>query len=187
MIFDRRYRSSFYISISSCSIHKLSFWTLYYLVRYGLQECVFGVHAVVSINNGSNRHFIWRLLLISYHNSCSTILGQPFEEFSDSRVFGELAILHKAPRQATVKALTNGRVWVLDQHAYHQITVGYYIRTQDEIMGVLMKSQKLKVAGKAVLQMVANILKTEFFAGGEQIVCQGDPGRNIAKSLIFQS
>lgn len=104
-------------------------------------------------------------------------IGKPVGEFSDVRVFGELAILYNAPRNATVKALTAGKIWVLDRQYYHQITVGDYMQKYDEIMGFLKNSEKLKIAGDAVLQVVANLLKTEFFPGGKHIVKQGDPGR----------
>lgn len=117
---------------------------------------------------------ISNILSFKYFN----VLGKPFDEFSDSRVFGELAILYNAPRKATIKALTNGKIWVLDQKVYHQITVGHYIHTQDEIVNLLMKNEMLNVAGKAVLQVVAGLLKTEYYSAGEQIVKQGDPGKN---------
>lgn len=106
-------------------------------------------------------------------------------EFSDARVFGELAILYNAPRKASIKALTTGKTWVLDQRIYHQITVGDYIQNQDEIMEFLRRSEKLNVAGEAVLQKIANLLKTEFFPAGKEIVKQGDKGDHM--HLLFTS
>ncbi|KAJ8920701.1 hypothetical protein NQ315_004840 [Exocentrus adspersus] len=100
-------------------------------------------------------------------------------EFDDIRVFGELAILYNARRLATIKALTPGKVWVLDRNVYQQITVGDNIRQQDEIMEFLMNNEKLKVAGKAALQEVANLLKSDFFKPGTQIVRQGDKGHKF--------
>lgn len=114
------------------------------------------------------------------------LLGKPVSEFSDVRVFGELAILYRAPRNATVKALTAGKIWVFDQQYYQQITVGENIQNYDEIMSFLKNSEKLKVAGDAVLQVVANLLKSEFFPGGKQIVKQGDPGKWIFTNISLK-
>lgn len=106
------------------------------------------------------------------------IKNKAVSEFSDVRVFGELAILYNAKRLATIKALTKCKVWVLDRHVYQQITVGDNIRRQDEIMQFLMNNEKLKVVGKQALQEVANLLKSEFFKSGTQIVRQGDKGNS---------
>lgn len=43
-------------------------------------------------------------------------------------------------------------------------------------MNFLKKTEKLSAAGDSALQDVANLLKTEFFPAGKQIVKQGDKG-----------
>ncbi|XP_018569633.1 cGMP-dependent protein kinase, isozyme 1 isoform X3 [Anoplophora glabripennis] len=107
------------------------------------------------------------------------IKNKVVNEFSDVRVFGELALLYNAKRLATIKALTPGRVWVLDRNVYQQITVGYNIKKQDEIMQFLMNNERLKVVGKEALQEVSGLLKSEFFKAGTQIVRQGDKGNKF--------
>lgn len=123
------------------------------------------------------QYYFKRFVFLYYWEN--SVTGKPVDEFSDVRVFGELAILYNAPRKATVKALTAGKVWVLDQQVYHHITVGHYIQDQDEVMDILKRNEMLKVAGETVLLEVASLLRTEIFSGGEKIVRQGDIGKNI--------
>lgn len=68
-------------------------------------------------------------------------------------------------------------MWVLDQQVYHQITTGVYIQDHKEVMQFLKNNEKLNIAGEAVLQIVANLLKTEFYHSGHVIVKQGDTGK----------
>jgi cGMP-dependent protein kinase len=57
--------------------------------------------------------------------------------FEDVRIFGEMAILYNAKRNATIKAVKPGRVWVLDRSAYQQLTVTSTIKEHDEMLEFL--------------------------------------------------
>ncbi|KAG5888245.1 hypothetical protein JTB14_027927 [Gonioctena quinquepunctata] len=107
------------------------------------------------------------------------IKGKVVEEFEDVRVFGELSILYNAKRLATIKAITAGRVWVLDSSAYHQIVIRDHIKNEDETMNFLMNNGILNVVGNDALRVVANLLKTEWFSAGTEIVRQGDKGHKF--------
>lgn len=91
-------------------------------------------------------------------------------------MFGELALLYNAKRQATIKAATSGRVWVLDNSVYQKIMIRHNMRKQDELMNFLISNEILNVVGNEALQIVANLLKSEFFKSGQVIVKQGDRG-----------
>ncbi|CAH1183529.1 unnamed protein product [Phaedon cochleariae] len=107
------------------------------------------------------------------------VKGEVVTEFEDVRVFGELAILYNAKRRATIKAMTAGRVWVLDSEVYQQIRIGKNIKEQEETMTFLSNNEILNVVGREALQIVANLLKTEFYPSGQQIVKQGDKGNTF--------
>ncbi|CAG9854017.1 unnamed protein product [Phyllotreta striolata] len=102
--------------------------------------------------------------------------GKVFTTFNDTRVFGELALLYNAKRQATVKAVSSGRVWVLDNNVYQQIMIRDVMKKQDELMKFLLNNKYLKVVGEEALKIVSNLLKSEFFKSNEVIVKQGDRG-----------
>lgn len=54
----------------------------------------------------------------SGESTCSKIIdGQSkvLKKYQEGDVFGELALLYNAPRAATIKADTNGSLWVLDR------------------------------------------------------------------------
>ncbi|VEN57676.1 unnamed protein product [Callosobruchus maculatus] len=105
--------------------------------------------------------------------------GKIEEEFDDVRVFGELAILYNAKRLATIKAKTEGKVWVLDSNVYQKITQKHNIKEEDEIMQFLLNNKTLSVIGKDALQIMSTSLKTEHFLPGQVIVKQGDKGNKF--------
>lgn len=120
------------------------------------------------------------------------IKGKVVGEFSDSRVFGELAMLYNAKRLATIQAVTQGQVWVLDRHAYQKIVISSNLKEQDEKLRFLQKVEYLNVVDPEVLRQVSNLLNTEFFHSGEIIIRQGDKGdkfyiirAGILKKYIF--
>ncbi|XP_050514550.1 cGMP-dependent protein kinase 1-like [Diabrotica virgifera virgifera] len=102
--------------------------------------------------------------------------GKTVSQFSDVRVFGELAILYNAKRLATIKALSSGSVWVLDSTVYQQIVLRSNLKKEDEIKEFLSNNEILNVVGSDALQIVSTLLKTEFFPTDQAIVKQGDRG-----------
>ncbi|XP_066254776.1 cGMP-dependent protein kinase 1-like [Euwallacea similis] len=98
------------------------------------------------------------------------------DNFSDTRVFGELAILYNAKRLASIKAVTKAKVWVLDRHVYQRIVIRSNLKEQEEFLRFLQNVEYLNVVNKDVLRQVSNLLKLEFFSPGSVILRQGDKG-----------
>ncbi|KAB0798486.1 hypothetical protein PPYR_09479 [Photinus pyralis] len=96
--------------------------------------------------------------------------------FDDNRVFGELAILYDAKRLATIEALSDGRVWVLEQSVYQKLMLKSEIEHRDQLLNFLQNVPKLNSVPQEVLSRVTDLLKREFFAPGAVIVQQGDEG-----------
>lgn len=96
--------------------------------------------------------------------------------FRDHRVFGELAILYKAKRMATIKALTSGKVWVIHRHVYQKIIVDNAKKHEDELRSFLNNVPNVNNLSEENLKIMTQILKTEFFAPDAVIVQEGDVG-----------
>ena len=93
-----------------------------------------------------------------------------------NRVFGELAVLYNAKRMATIKAASDGALWVLPRKIYQQTLVRDAIRDQEETLSFLQNVPMINELKPERLQKVANLLKKEFFRTNTEIVRQGDRG-----------
>ncbi|EFA04087.1 cGMP-dependent protein kinase, isozyme 1-like Protein [Tribolium castaneum] len=96
--------------------------------------------------------------------------------FEDIRIFGEMAILYNDKRNATIKAIKAGKVWVLDRTIYQKLMLQFNIKEQDEVLSFLENVPTLNKVGTKVLQKVTTLLKVKYFAPGATIVKQGDRG-----------
>jgi len=93
--------------------------------------------------------------------------------------FGELALLYFVPRAATVKALTDATVWVIDRGNFKDILmkvsdnkIKEYVRYLNDvsILDTLLETEK-KALAKALVEM--------HFTQGEDVVTQDEPGNTF--------
>ncbi|CAG9825377.1 unnamed protein product [Phaedon cochleariae] len=105
-----------------------------------------------------------------------TIKGSLVNIFEDARVFGELAILYSARRLASVRAIENGLVWVLDCPTFKRLMIKSAIEEQEEIVSFLSHVPTLNTASKEKLYQVANLFKSEFFPSYKEIIKQCELG-----------
>ncbi|XP_018326269.1 cGMP-dependent protein kinase, isozyme 1-like [Agrilus planipennis] len=105
-----------------------------------------------------------------------SIKGEYVETFNDSRVFGELAILSNAKRQATIRTLKEGKLWVLDNEIYQRIMVQSAIQKRNELVQFLRNVPKLNKKSDEILGLVSDLLKNEFFYTGMEIIREGYKG-----------
>lgn len=105
-----------------------------------------------------------------------TVNGKLRDSFDDNRVFGEFAVLYDVKCQATIKALSSGSIWVLDQDAYQNIMLTSDIEYHDQLLHFLKNVPKLNNASDEILRQVADLLKREVFATDHIIIRQGDIG-----------
>ncbi|XP_019771728.2 cGMP-dependent protein kinase 1 [Dendroctonus ponderosae] len=104
------------------------------------------------------------------------IKGKTVDEFSEPRVFGELALLYNAKRLATIQALSEGQVWVLDRVAFQRIVIRFDRKEQDQYLQFLRNVESLQTVDEDVLLQVSKLFKKEIFPAGTVIVRQGDKG-----------
>lgn len=92
------------------------------------------------------------------------------------RVFGELAILYNCTRTASVRAVTDVRVWVLDRRIFQAIMMKTGIQRQEENVNFLKSVPLLRSLPAEKLSKLADVLEVDFFHEGEYIIREGATG-----------
>lgn len=90
--------------------------------------------------------------------------------------FGELALMHNAPRSSTVTALSDGVLWAIDCRAFRRV----FIKAPTSVLvQTLKKVDVLKTLTQTQLERLANNLTEVTFADGDYIINQGDVGNTF--------
>ncbi|XP_021352271.1 cGMP-dependent protein kinase 1-like [Mizuhopecten yessoensis] len=92
------------------------------------------------------------------------------------RAFGELAILYNCTRTASVRALSDVKVWVLDRRVFQAIMMKTGIQRQDENIRFLRSVPLLKKLPTEKLAKIADVLEVDFFHEREYIIREGGTG-----------
>jgi len=93
--------------------------------------------------------------------------------------FGELALLHNAPRAATCTAEEKVTAYALDMISFKMILMG---KSQDDSKKYVEFLQKIPVLTKSKesdLQTIAGCLKEVEYPEGKNIIVEGDEGNNF--------
>ncbi|XP_034247199.1 cGMP-dependent protein kinase, isozyme 1-like [Thrips palmi] len=104
-----------------------------------------------------------------------TVLGR----MGPGKAFGELAILYNCTRTASIRAVTDLQVWVLDRKVFQQIMMRTGIQRIEENMSFLTSVPLLKHLSDGTLSKVADVLEVEFYPAGSYIVRQGATGHTF--------
>ncbi|CAO1396998.1 unnamed protein product [Diamesa serratosioi] len=102
--------------------------------------------------------------------------GSVIKSFGPGVVFGELAILYKAMRFASIKVLTRSKVWMLERKVFQKIMMSSGRREREENIKFLSSVSVLKDLPLEVLNKISDLLKREFYPSGSTIIRQGDVG-----------
>jgi len=95
---------------------------------------------------------------------------------SEGGSFGELALIYGTPRQATVKARLDVKLWGIDRDSYRRILMGSTIRKREMYDNFLSKVSILDSLDQWERLVVADALESVSFNDGEAVVRQGEPG-----------
>lgn len=102
--------------------------------------------------------------------------GKCIKTFGPGVVFGELAILYKARRFASIKVTTKAFVWALDRKIFQKIMMKTGSQEREQNTKFLSSVKVLKGLSEEALLKIGDLLKREFYATGSTIIRQGDPG-----------
>ncbi|KAK5640118.1 hypothetical protein RI129_010929 [Pyrocoelia pectoralis] len=92
------------------------------------------------------------------------------------KAFGELAILYNCTRTASIRVVTDSKVWVLDRKVFQQIMVRTGLQRLQDNINFLRSVPLLENLSNEVLAKIADVLEVEFYPSGAYIVRQGASG-----------
>jgi len=90
--------------------------------------------------------------------------------------FGELALLHDAPRAATVTAESDVVAWQVDATTFKSILMSKSKADAHDYASFIKEVPLLKSLSKADVRSLLDALEEHAFAAGQQIVREGDAG-----------
>ncbi|CAD7944953.1 unnamed protein product, partial [Amoebophrya sp. A120] len=100
-------------------------------------------------------------------------------ELSAGGTFGELALLYNAPRAATVQAMSDATLFVIDRHDFKQILRKQAQQRQDFYMKLVEKTELLKVLLKEEKEALCECFVQLHYQSGQTIVREGEEGNTF--------
>lgn len=97
-------------------------------------------------------------------------------EMGPGKLFGELAILYNCTRTASVKAITDAKLWAIDRHVFQQIMMKTGIERQKEHLKFLKSVELLRNLPSIDLVKLASCLEVDYYTEGEFIIREGSKG-----------
>lgn len=92
------------------------------------------------------------------------------------KAFGELAILYNCTRTASIRAVTDVKVWILDRKVFQQIMMRTGLQRLQDNLNFLKSVPLLQNICIDVLAKIADALEVEFYPAGAHIIRQGASG-----------
>lgn len=102
--------------------------------------------------------------------------GKVLGDMGPGKLFGELAILYNCTRTASVKAISDAKLWVIDRHVFQQIMMKTGLERQKEHLKFLKSVDLLNKLPSKDLVKLATSLEVDYFTEGEFIIREGSKG-----------
>lgn len=102
--------------------------------------------------------------------------GTSIGRIGPGEVFGEMAILYNCTRTASIKAMMDCSVWVLERRIFQHIMVKTGLQRLHDNITFLKSIQLLHSLPNDILAKIADVFKIEFYYGGDYVVKHGIPG-----------
>eukprot|EP00941_MAST-03F_sp_MAST-3F-sp1_P003293 g3293.t1 len=93
--------------------------------------------------------------------------------------FGELALMHNQPRNATITCASECTVWDIDQRTFRKVLASHATTATAKRVKFLKTVDHLSSLSSLELTKVANALQIVDFKAGETIIRQGQHGENF--------
>jgi cAMP-dependent protein kinase regulator len=100
-------------------------------------------------------------------------------DYNPGAMFGELALMYNAPRAATVTSTSVAKVWALDRESFQLMLTTAENTRHTQYEGFLQEIDLFKHLTRYEIAQLSDLLQTELFEGGEEIVKQGEDGKTF--------
>eukprot|EP00746_Dinoflagellata_sp_MGD_P138552 gnl/MRDRNA2_/MRDRNA2_72185_c0_seq1.p1 gnl/MRDRNA2_/MRDRNA2_72185_c0~~gnl/MRDRNA2_/MRDRNA2_72185_c0_seq1.p1 ORF type:complete len:927 (+),score=203.48 gnl/MRDRNA2_/MRDRNA2_72185_c0_seq1:186-2966(+) len=90
--------------------------------------------------------------------------------------FGELALIHGAPRAATIQAEEDCVIWVLDRDEFRQCLIEFAQKRADKYCGLLKNVELMATLSREELVAVSEECTQKHFMDNDNIVTEGEDG-----------
>jgi CRP-like cAMP-binding protein len=110
--------------------------------------------------------------------TCSVVKGGNVLSFQQKTgsAFGELALIHNAPRAASIRAIEDCKLWRVDRHHFRQ-ALNEMENGMHETQTKFLKNISLfSDLNNGVLNRIAEAMKVKEYKDGERIIKQGEVG-----------
>lgn len=97
-------------------------------------------------------------------------------QYGPGSMFGELALMYNAPRAATVRATSSSKVWALDRESFQLMLATAENTKKAQYEEFLSNIEVFQLLTKYEMVQLSDLLVSELFDSGEEIVKQGDEG-----------
>jgi len=107
--------------------------------------------------------------------------GKLINTLKQSGAFGELALLYNWPRQATVEAVTDGSLWVLDRASFQIVSGNAAFEQRRSLQQIMGKIEMLKQLKPEEIMNLCDAIQIKNFDHNVDIIKQNDR----ANSMFF--
>ncbi|WVR03933.1 hypothetical protein IAU60_000932 [Kwoniella sp. DSM 27419] len=104
------------------------------------------------------------------------LLGKKVASCKEGSSFGELALMHNAPRAASILSITPCTLWALDRVSFRTILLDHTSRKRRLYESFLSEVQILASLQPHERAKIADVLESRTFNEGEDVITQGDAG-----------
>ncbi|ADV19761.1 cAMP-dependent protein kinase regulator [Cryptococcus gattii E566] len=106
-------------------------------------------------------------------------LGMKVAECSEGSSFGELALMHNAPRAASIISVTPCTLWALDRVSFRTILLDHTSRKRRLYESFLSEVPILASLQPQERAKIADVLESRTYNEGEDVIRQGDAGEEF--------
>ncbi|XP_023326889.1 cGMP-dependent protein kinase, isozyme 1 [Eurytemora carolleeae] len=102
--------------------------------------------------------------------------GKVLGKLGVGKAFGELAILYNCKRTASIKAVTDGKLWTLERSVFQTIMMSTGLKKTEKQVNFLKIVPLLSTLPSTLLSKVSDVLELEVYKKGDYIVREGTSG-----------
>nr|API61677.1 egl-4 [Acrobeloides sp. NJ] len=117
-----------------------------------------------------------RLFVIAEGQAQVSREGQQLGVLGPGTVMGELAILYNCTRTASIQAISDMVLWVLDRSIFQMITMRLGMERHSQLMNFLQKASIFENLSEDRISKMADVMDQDYYAGGHYILRQGEKG-----------